>query len=99
MSTDSLSPDSLSPDLLTPAVADVAEGRARIDAIDSHIRTLIAQRVATSRQVQALRKAEGRPGIQHARENEIVGAYVDDFGDAGADIALAVLGLCRGRLG
>jgi chorismate mutase len=83
----------------TTEIVDVAEGRARIDAIDGQIRDLIAQRVATSQQVQALRKAEGRPGIQHARENEIVGAYVDALGDAGADIALAVLGLCRGRLG
>ena len=96
MSTDSLSTASLDEG---PAITDVAAGRARIDAIDSQVRELIALRVSTSKQVQALRRAEGRPGIQHARENEIVGAYVDALGDAGADIALAVLGLCRGRLG
>lgn len=80
-------------------IADVAAGRARIDDIDAAIRDLVAQRVETSREIQALRRAEGRPGIQHARENEIVGAYVDALGDSGADIALAVLALCRGRVG
>jgi chorismate mutase len=87
------------PTRTTAAITDIAEGRARIDAIDSQIRDLVAQRVETSRHVQALRKAGGRPGIQHARENEIVGHYVDALGDPGADIALAVLTLCRGRVG
>jgi chorismate mutase len=82
-----------------PPITDVAAGRARIDAIDAAIRDLVASRVATSHQVQALRRAEGRPGIQHARENEIIGSYVDVLGDPGADIALAVLALCRGRVG
>ncbi len=79
-------------------ITDVAEGRARIDEIDGAIRDLVARRAETSRQIQALRRAEGRPGIQHARENEIISAYVDALGDPGADIALAVLTLSRGRV-
>ncbi|HEX7353696.1 MAG TPA: chorismate mutase [Mycobacteriales bacterium] len=82
----------------TADIPDVETGRARIDDIDSAIRDLVAERVEVSRTVQQLRKAGGRPGIQHARENEIIGRYVDAPGDAGADIALAVLALCRGRL-
>ncbi|MGH3743935.1 MAG: chorismate mutase [Mycobacteriales bacterium] len=82
----------------TAAVTDVETGRARIDDIDAAIRDLVAERVTVSRTVQQLRKADGRPGIQHARENQIIGGYVDALGDSGADIALAVLALCRGRL-
>jgi len=29
----------------------------------------------------------------------VIGRYVDALGDPGADIALAILQLCRGRLG
>lgn len=85
----------------TPDAADVSDvetGRARIDEIDAAIRDLVAERVTVSRTVQQLRKVGGRPGIQHARENQIIGGYVDALGDPGADIALAVLALCRGRL-
>jgi chorismate mutase len=84
--------------MTTTQISDVTAGRDRIDAIDAAIRDLVAERVAVSREIQALRKAEGRPGIQHARENEIIGGYVDALGDPGADIALAVLALCRGRV-
>ncbi len=83
----------------TTTIADVAEGRQLIDEIDAAIRDLVAQRVDISRQVQALRKADGRPGIQHGRENEIIGHYVETLGDPGVDIAMAVLTLCRGRVG
>lgn len=79
------------------AVPDVASGRAVLDEIDADIRALVARRIAVSRQVQALRRKDGQHGIQHHRENEIIARYVDDFGDQGADIALAVLQLCRGR--
>ncbi len=84
--------------MTTTQISDVTAGRDRIDAIDAAIRDLVAERVAVSREIQALRKAEGRPGIQHARENEIIGGYGDALGDPGADIALAVLALCRGRV-
>lgn len=81
------------------AVPDVAAGRARLDAIDAGIRDLIEERIELSRQVQQLRRTQGRPGVQHCRENQIVAGYVEALGDPGTDIALAVLTLCRGRLG
>lgn len=84
----------------TPAtVTDVTSGRAILDGLDAAIRDLLRQRIAVSKQVQALRREEGRPGIQHGRENEVIAGYVDALGDPGADIALAVLRLCRGRHG
>jgi chorismate mutase len=80
-------------------VSDIASGRAALDDIDAGIRDLLHRRIAVSKQVQALRREDGKPGIQHCRENEVIAGYVDLLGDPGADIALAVLQLCRGRLG
>lgn len=80
-------------------VTDVLAGRAALDALDEGIRELLRNRVVVSKQVQALRRGTGEPGIQHARENQVIGRYVDALGDPGADIALAILQLCRGRLG
>jgi chorismate mutase len=80
-------------------VPDIAAGRAALDEIDAGIRDLLNRRIAVSKQVQALRRQDGKPGIQHGRENEVIAGYVDQLGDPGADIALAVLQLCRGRLG
>jgi chorismate mutase len=82
-----------------PEVTDVAAGRATLDDIDQQIRDLLSQRIAVSKQVQGLRHSQGEPKIQHQRENEVIARYVDELGDPGADIALAVLQLCRGRLG
>lgn len=82
-----------------PVVTDVLAGRGELDRIDAGIRDLLAQRIAVSKQVQGLRRSAGQPGIQHQRENEVIGRYVDALGDPGADIALAILQLCRGRHG
>jgi len=82
-----------------PVINDVAAGRATLDGIDKQIRELLALRIAVSKQVQALRRSQGEPNIQHQRENEVIARYVDEFGDPGTDIALAILTLCRGRLG
>ena len=70
---------------------------ARLGSAKAAAEELALSAPALSRRIQALRKAQGRPGIQHARENQIIGGYVDALGDPGADIALAVLQLCRGR--
>jgi chorismate mutase len=77
-------------------VTDVAAGRIRLDAIDSAIRELLAQRIAVSRQVQGLRRERGEPVIVHQRENQVIAGYAGELGAPGADIALAILRLCRG---
>jgi chorismate mutase len=82
-----------------PTITEVAAGREMLDSLDAQIRALLQERIAVSKQVQGLRRSQGEPGIQHQRENEVIGRYVDELGDPGADIALAVLQLCRGRLG
>jgi chorismate mutase len=80
-----------------PDITSVAEGRAVIDGIDDQLRALLHRRAVASRQVQALRQADGGPRIQHRRENEIIAGYRASLGRPGVGIALAVLALCRGE--
>jgi chorismate mutase len=87
-------------DVTVPAttVTSIAEGRQTINEIDVALRRLVASRREVSRQIQALRAAEGGPRVQHGRENEIIASWADELGPRGVDIALAVLTLCRGSL-
>jgi chorismate mutase len=78
-------------------IADVATGRAQLDAIDEQIRDLVRARQQVSRQVQQLRRAAGGPRIEHSRENEILARYSAALGRPGVSLALAVLELCRGQ--
>ena len=78
-------------------VTDVESGRARLDAIDEQIRTLVLARRDVSQQVQQLRRAAGGPRIEHARENEILARYSAALGRPGVSLAMAVLELCRGQ--
>jgi chorismate mutase len=79
-----------------PTIASIADGRQAIDDIDAALRKLVSARRDVSRQIQALRSADGGPRIQHGRENEIIAAWADELGPHGVEIALAVLTLCRG---
>ena len=79
-------------------VSSVDEGRERLDAIDGAIIDLLAKRRHVSKQVQALRVAGGGSRVEHSRENAIIRRWADTLGDGGADLALAVLALCRGRI-
>jgi chorismate mutase len=79
------------------AVQSVEDGRARLDAIDAQLMELVIQRRAVSTQVQQLRIADGGSRVEHSRENAIIRRYAEGLGDAGADLALAVLAHCRGR--
>ena len=77
-------------------IPDVAAGRAVIDDLDTQILQLVAQRRDASRRVQHLRRVAGTPGIQYARENEIIARYAAGLGSPGTRLALLVLELCRG---
>lgn len=83
--------------IVDDTVADIASGRARLDAIDEQIRALVLARREVSQQVQQLRRAAGGPRIEHARENEILARYSAALGRPGVSLALAVLELCRGQ--
>lgn len=79
------------------AVETVDDGRARLDTIDAQLIELLRRRRAVSTQVQQLRIADGGSRVEHSRENAIIRRYAHALGDAGADLALAVLAHCRGR--
>jgi chorismate mutase len=79
------------------AAATLVAGRARIDALDAQIIELVRQRVETSDELQRIRMATGEPRIAHTRELQIVDRYSAALGKPGAQLALTVLELCRGR--
>lgn len=80
-------------------VSSVDEGRARLDAIDGAIIELLTQRRQVSKQVQALRVADGGSRVEHSRENAIIRRWSDALGESGVELAMAVLNHCRGRVG
>jgi chorismate mutase len=78
-------------------VTTVDDGRALIDDIDGELLSLLARRREVSSQIQALRVEAGGSRVEHSRENAIIRRWADSLGDGGAELALAVLGHCRGR--
>jgi chorismate mutase len=81
----------------TIAVEDVPAGRELIDDIDDRIIALLAERRAVSQQIQRLRIEAGGSRVEHSRENALIRRWAGALGDGGAELALAVLGHCRGR--
>jgi chorismate mutase len=81
-----------------PAVASVDDGRIMLDDIDSRLMQLLSERRVVSKQVQQLRVQDGGSRVEHSRENAIIRRWADTLGDGGAELALAVLAHCRGRL-
>jgi chorismate mutase len=79
------------------AVTTVEDGRVLIDEIDSELLLLLARRREVSAQIQSLRVEAGGSRVEHSRENAIIRHWADALGDGGAEMALAVLGHCRGR--
>lgn len=79
-------------------MTDVDTLRARIDALDSEIIAMLANRRAVSREIQMLRTGSGDRPVAPAREQQISDAYAAGLGDDDArDVATAILVLCRGR--
>ena len=81
-----------------PVVASVDDGRNMLDDIDSRLMQLLSERRAVSKQVQQLRVQDGGSRVEHSRENAIIRRWAEVLGDGGAELALAVLAHCRGRL-
>jgi len=75
----------------------VANGRARIDALDEQIADLILRRGDVSREIQAARIADGGRRVDLRRETEIITRYTAALGRPGTAIAMALLELGRGR--
>jgi chorismate mutase len=80
-----------------PEITSVADGRELIDDIDARLLQLLAERRAVSTQIQRLRVEAGGSRVEHTRENAVIRRWADALGESGAELALAVLGHCRGR--
>jgi chorismate mutase len=70
--------------------------RGQIDALDTAIVRLVAERAALSARVQATRMNTGGTRVELGREREILAAYRAALGSHGPALADAVLQVCRG---
>jgi chorismate mutase len=94
------------PDTAPPA-EDTADGntdsaviidtlRGQIDALDTAIARLVAERAQLSRRIQAARMNAGGTRIELGRERAIIDHYRGALGADGAPVGEAVLRACRG---
>ena len=77
----------------------VKELRAGIDQVDRELQRLVARRRELSNRIQALRLGGGGERYDAGREEQVVASYVAALGPDGADLASAVLRVCRGPAG
>lgn len=75
---------------------DIATLRGQIDALDSAITRLVAERTALSHRVQAARMSAGGTRVELGRERVILEHYRTQLGPAGPGLGEAVLRVCRG---
>jgi chorismate mutase len=89
--------------MASPMSAEKASGleelRAGVDQVDREVQRLVARRRELSNRIQALRLGRGGGRYDASREEQVVASYVAALGPGGADLATAVLGLCRGPAG
>jgi chorismate mutase len=72
--------------------------RSEIDAVDTAIIRLVAERVSLSHAVGALRVATGGTRLSLARERDIISRFHDALGPDGAALAMVLLRTSRGSL-
>jgi len=77
----------------------VEELRAAVDQVDRELQRLVARRRELSNRIQALRLGRGGERYDATREEQVVASYVAALGPEGADLAAAVLRVCRGQAG
>jgi chorismate mutase len=74
----------------------VEELRAGVDQLDRELQRLVGRRRELSAQIQSLRLRGGGDRHDLAREDRVIASYVRALGPEGADLADALLRLCRG---
>jgi chorismate mutase len=72
--------------------------RGQIDAVDTAIARLVAERVQLSHRVQTARMNAGGTRVELGRERTILAGYRAALGADGPALAEAVLRVCRGRV-
>jgi chorismate mutase len=70
--------------------------RGQIDALDTAIARLVAERAQLSRHIQAARIGAGGTRVELGRERAILSRYRSRLGNEGGALAEAVLRVCRG---
>jgi chorismate mutase len=82
----------------SPRSADITALRREIDQLDADILRLIRRRTEVSRQIGAIRRAQGGPRIVLSREHAVLARF-RELGPEGRELAMLLLRLGRGRLG
>jgi chorismate mutase len=77
-----------------PAAIDTLRGQ--IDALDTAISRLVAERAQLSHRIQAARISAGGTRVELGRERAILDHYRGALGSEGGSLAEAVLRVCRG---
>jgi chorismate mutase len=70
--------------------------RGQIDALDTAIARLVAERAQLSRRIQTARMNAGGTRVELGRERAILTHYRQTLGPDGAALGEAVLRVCRG---
>jgi chorismate mutase len=70
--------------------------RGQIDALDTAIARLVAERAQLSRRIQTARMNAGGTRVELGRERAILTHYRSKLGSEGAALGDAVLRVCRG---
>jgi chorismate mutase len=81
-----------------PPSEDITALRQEIDQLDTDILRLIQRRTEVSRQIGAIRRAEGGPRIVLSREQAVLARF-RELGPEGRELGMMLLRLGRGRLG
>jgi chorismate mutase len=74
----------------------IATWRGQIDALDTAIVRLVAERARLSQRIQAARMGAGGTRVELGRESAVLGRYRNRLGNEGSALGEAVLRVCRG---
>jgi chorismate mutase len=80
------------------AALDITALCDQIDQTDADILRLVRQRAEFSKEIGAVRMAEGGPRIVYSRELAVLSRY-RDLGEDGTELGMLLLRMGRGRLG
>ncbi|HYU05389.1 MAG TPA: chorismate mutase [Jatrophihabitantaceae bacterium] len=86
-------PDDTEPDGTSTAIPML---RGQIDALDTAITRLVAERARLSRRIQTARMNAGGTRVELGRERVVLDTYRNSLGADGLQLGDAVLRVCRG---
>jgi chorismate mutase len=86
-------PDDTAPDGTSTAIPML---RGQIDALDTAITRLVAERARLSRRIQTARMNAGGTRVELGRERVVLDTYRKSLGADGLQLGDAVLRVCRG---